>query len=476
MDEASLRRVLVARACEDADPEGLFVPFPARAAASREMSEQDAPEQQLAARADRLLERVGREQPGAALVESIRFAPPTAPLLLAAFALGFAADALGRERSLNLLAFPLLGLLGWNLAVYTAGLSGRLLGAARARAVARVRGAARAWARLRTRLARLPEAAESAFAGRALGRFVECWFECAGPLEAARWRARLHGGAAALALGVIAGLYVAGLAFAYEATWESTFLDARQARGFLAFVLGPAATLLGQPVPDVASLAALRAPASGPAAHWIHLWAVTVLLLVLLPRTVLGLRAVARIATLRARLGLDLEAPYFARLLAPQRGDGRTVRILPYSTEPSAQVATRLRELAHELFGNRARVEVEAHAPYGADPPARPFGGALLLVFDLAQSPEQEVHGRYLERLRGRGGDAPEEPLLVVLDEERYARLADPERVAERRRSWLRVIAEAELEAVALEPEVSPDALLDEARAALGPARESAGA
>ncbi len=473
MDEASLRRVLAARACEEADADGLFVPFQARAAAGRELSEREAAQAGLAARADQLLERVAREHPAlAALAESVRFAPPLHLVLGVAFALGLAADALGRERGLNLLAFPLLGLLGWNLAVYTARLASLAFGPGHAGR--RLRWAARAWASLRARTVRLPEAAEAAFAGRALGRFAELWFESAGALESARWRARLHGGAAAFALGVVAGLYVAGFAFAYQATWESTFLDARQVRRLLALLLGPAAAAIGEPVPDVEAVAALRAPSSAPAASWIHLWALTVVFFVVIPRTALGLRQAARIAALRTRLAPDLDSPYFVRLLAPQRGEGQAVRVLPYSMEPSARAATRLRELAHELFGNRARVKFEEHVPYGAEAPTPPSGVALMLVFDLAQSPEQEVHGRYLEQLGGDGGrDAA---LLVVLDAERYAGLADAERVSERRRSWLRVLAAAGLEAVALEPEAPPDALLDEARAALRPAREGVGA
>ena len=67
------------------------------------------------------------------------------------------------------------------------------------------------------------------------------WARVAAPLYAARAARILHLAAAALALGVIAGLYVRGLAFEYRATWESTFLDPAQVRALLAAALAPGA-------------------------------------------------------------------------------------------------------------------------------------------------------------------------------------------------------------------------------------------
>jgi hypothetical protein len=58
--------------------------------------------------------------------------------------------------------------------------------------------------------------------------------------------------------------------------------------------------------------------------------------------------------------------------------------------------------------------------------------------------------------------------MLVVLDPEAFARVADTERVAERIRAWLRVLDEVGLLAVVLAADAGPDALLAEAAAALG--------
>ena len=53
-------------------------------------------------------------------------------------------------------------------------------------------------------------------------------------------------------IGVVLGMYVEGFAFAYRATWESTFFDASQVRPLLAVVLGPASSLLRDPLPNLA--------------------------------------------------------------------------------------------------------------------------------------------------------------------------------------------------------------------------------
>src|SRR4029453_19672856 len=61
---------------------------------------------------------------------------------------------------------------------------------------------------------------------------------------------------------------------------------------------------------------------------------------------------------------------------------------------------------------------------------------ARVAVFNLAQPPEQEVHGAFLETIRS--GAPRGTPLLVLLDAEPYrTRLGDDAaaRVAERRRS-----------------------------------------
>lgn len=459
MQEASLRQVLLVRACEVADPEGTVLALKLREEAARDAAaaHPEAAEAQLVARARRLLAPLLLAHPGlGALERGAWFVPGAFVLALLAFAAGLAVDRLGSERAVSLLAFPLIGLLVWNAGAAILWLWGRLH---RRRALRALTALASSWASLRMRLS------SGGFAMRVAACFAPLWLAECGALETARWRLRLHVGALAFAAGVAAGMYLAGFAFAYHVTWESTFLEAPQVRTLLALLLGPASLLLASPVPDVPAIEALRAPGSGPAAAWIHRFALTLLLAVGIPRGLLALRAALDVEARRAALRPAMEAPYYARVLAVGRGAGQRVRIVPYSTELSADASSRVLELAQQLFGNRALIEVMPGVAYGDEPPPV-ADGSVMVVFGLAQSPEQEVHGRFAAKA-ARAAAAHGGRTLVVLDPEGFLVVADTERVAERTRAWLRVLDEVGLRAAVLAADTGPDALLAEAAAAL---------
>lgn len=458
MREATLRQVLVVRACEETDVHGAELALAFRETAGREAFEAfpNDPAAQLAQRAERLAGGLEDAHPAlAALASASWFVPRPWFVAVIAFAAALLTDSLGRDRSLSLLAFPLFGLLLWNAGVGGVWCVARLRGAAATDLPAWGRG----WSWLRRRTL------GDGFAARAGSGFAAHWLAVAAPLEAARWRAALHVGALAFALGIVASLYTAGFAFAYEATWESTFLSAASVQRLLAIILGPAAWLLGNPVPDVAGIAALRAPATGPAAEWIHRFALTVVAGVGIPRLLLALRAFVQVGGYRAALGANLSEPYFAKILSLGRGEGQRIAIVPYSTQLSPAAAVRVLELAHHLFGNRALVATDPGVTYGAECPAGGNGSALL-VFGLAQSPEREVHGRFaaeFSRVYSVAGGRS----IVILDAERYAAVADEERLAERGRAWRRVLDEVGVPAIDLTPDSSADELLEAAQAAL---------
>ena len=110
--------------------------------------------------------------------------------------------------------------------------------------------------------------------------------------QVALWHGKtyLHAAAVALAVGVLFGMYWRGLVFEYQAVWQSTFLSAQNVHAFLSFVLIPAVWLSGTTFPDVNHLAQLQFPAhvGENAGCWIHWYATTVLLVIVLPRLVLA--------------------------------------------------------------------------------------------------------------------------------------------------------------------------------------------
>ena len=375
---------------------------------------------------------------------------PALPVFAAAAAFGLAADALGARQRVSLLAFPLLGLLAWNFAVYVslaaaplfAGASPRAAGAL-ARAGSGSPSGARASPRPRRRAGSRPRCGGSPRSRRARSA-----------RSSARARAALlHVGSLGFASGLVAGMYLRGLVLEYRASWESTFLDPAAVSALLRVALGPAAALLDA-LRGGGAARALLAPRLDRSAALARLRAGRAL------DPPLGADRAARRSACRARssprsrraararlaraLAPPLDEPYYLRLLAADRGEGLRVHVSPYSHRPSPRAADRLLELLHELYGNRAQVTVGEPIAYGAEPGEPPPGDARVVLFNLAQPPEQEVQGAYVEAARDAGGPAAHaRSLLVLLDEEPYlARLGDDggERLAQRRRAWERML------------------------------------
>ena len=180
------------------------------------------------------------------------------------------------------------------------------------------RSAARLWLRA---LRGSAAAREQTAAWVAVGtRFLELWEGAARPWFALRTRRVLHLAALGLALGAIAGMYVRGLFFEYEMVWRSTFVrEPETVASVLQVLLAPAHALLRWPAPDAGDAAALLAPEGVGAAPWIHRLAATALIVVVLPRAFLALRAARRLRRVGPALALGLDGPYFGAILAQAR-------------------------------------------------------------------------------------------------------------------------------------------------------------
>ena len=289
----------------------------------------------------------------------------------------------------------------------------------------------------------------------ALQAFAREWYESTKSLSLARATRVFHLAAAAVGVGLIGGLYMRGIAFDYQAGWESTFLDAPRARAVLAALYGPASWLTGIAVPDLAQLEATRwrAGAGGePAARWIHLMAASALLYVVLPRLVLALAATA------AALRLSLRAAPPASLAAYFRAsfaaiDGAVAKasalIAPYACELSPGALARLIAWLPGATGGVLDVNARASVPHGEEDRylATVLGGEaadfIVLPFSLASTPEDENHGKVIGGVRELLAQAgPHARLLVVIDEAPYSdRMSgSPERIAERRALWRRFV------------------------------------
>ena len=449
MNEAAAAQVVLLRAYESTG----FAPWTdddrawAGRAALQTVGADAAANEFLAARAQLGLQRLAPHDPQLARWRALR--PWRVEALLAVVVLGFVlgvlVDRIGSLQRINLLAPPVWAVIGWNLAVYAWLLGQAAFGSAKPGALRQ--GLSAMLRRWRARgLSRGDGASAAAWKG-----FAADWATLSVPLNGARIALALHLGAVALALGLIAGMYLRGLVLDYRVGWESTFLDAGSVSAVLSVLLAPASAVSGIAVPDAAAMQALRvapgAAGEATAAPWIHLYAWQMLLLVVLPRLVLALRSGMRSGRLARDFPLPLHEPYFQRLCTLQRGEQRCVQVWPHGQAPDAAAQAALGRLFARVFGDGLTLRFAPPVAYGDEdgvlPPAAD-GMLQVALFDLAATPEPDSQGRFLQALSA--GTPP----LVLVDEAAFvARFgADAARLPARREAWSALAAAAGAEAV----------------------------
>ena len=363
------------------------------------------------------------------------------PLLLAVAAVvGLGIDRIGVDGRINILAPPVLALLLWNVLVYL-WLIGRAVTRRSAAAPPQSAWPARlaTWWRTRRRRA--------ARGGAALAAFAAEWTAAATPLFAARAAAAVHLAAAVLAAATLASMYARGIAFEYRAGWDSTFLGAEAVHRIVTGVLGPASALGGIALPGPDALARLRFAEGSPgenAARWIHLYAITVLLAVVLPRL-----ALAGVATWRARrLTRDFPFSIAAVDLRHLRFAGAplAVPVLPYAYRTADTAHATLAARLADVLEHRVDPIVLDNLPLGTETlPALPDVDAtapLVLLFNLSATPEAEMHGAFVRAVRAHW---PQRRVLALVDEAAFrARLGAQvaaARLEARRAAWTEVLS-----------------------------------
>lgn len=500
MREDTLGRVLLIKAVEEADRSGELLPLADREHATRtvlRLPDAPAPADRsvassvaeargprvmrlLALRAELLFGPLAARYPVAnEIVERSRIPGWVNALVVAgSLAAGMALGSLDGARRINILAFPFLGVIAWNLLVYLAVIAHavrRLAGSSPDRRVA----PGRVGKAIGRRLARLVDRTSRVHTklGEVVSRYAVDWAVAGERFLSANARRLLHLAAAVLALGMVVGIYLRGIVLRYEAGWESTFLGPENVRSVLGWVFGPASAITGIALPGSdAAVAALRWTAEGgggDAAPWIHLVAATLALYVMAPRLLLaGLASFDAWRWRRAASLPDALLAYARSTLGAAHaglGSGEVV-VFPYACAVSGEARARLEPWVESEFGRGAHMDLRPVTPYGEEEALRaalessisradtalPSAEGVVLLVSLAATPETENHGLAISAARDAARAArPQREFRVVVDESAYlARLGgDPslaDRVEERRELWRRFVRGHGLEAVIL--------------------------
>lgn len=373
-------------------------------------------------------------------------------LPMSALVFGLATNAIEGQR-LNILAFPLLGMLAWNFAVYAWLLltwMRRWDGGERASSPPAMIG----WM-LRPASAQL---AGHPTLERAVMRFGRDWAAVAARLNRSRASRALHFSAATFALGIVAGMLArARYTAEYTAGWAGTWAGAEaDIAALLKVVLGPASALTGIDLPTVERLRELRG-AGENAGDWLILWMVTAAVFVIAPRLLLALGSTLRSAQLKRRLQIPHDF-YVRRVLRDAVGRARNVRVVPYAFDLGAEAKDTLKRLLADALGDKTAVHTEASVAYGdedqwVERQAGELSDAdqLILLFNLASTPESENHGALVEQLRNRLDDQAE--LTVMLDDSNFihklrGQASAPRRLEERLQAWRAVLAASNVDPI----------------------------
>ncbi len=320
--------------------------------------------------------------------------------------------ALGQEREINLLALPLIAILAWNAAIMLLSLFHGLRH--------QQDHTPPPW--LEKLLVRVMGNHHAEKDPRAGIRFRELAWPVMLHRISFQLRAWLHIGAAILVIGSTGGMYAHGWSREYRAIWESSLLNENSTRVFFNALFAPASRITGSAIPldqlpDMRRRTDLPAKKSGEALPWIHLYAATLGLFVIVPRILLAMLEQYRAGrvvshSLRSSDWLD----YVGNLRASVEGDGAPASVLVHGLVIDEAARDRWRRMAYARWRDVGLVDCHS-IPVGEETEFiaawKPTASRLMVVFNLSVTPETEVQRSLVEGLLAKTSAT----LLFALDD-----------------------------------------------------------
>ena len=228
---------------------------------------------------------------------------------------------------INLLSPPLLGVIAWNLIVYCWIAIAVLFNRGKSPVGLIRRFFAGALLKLQTR---------GSHGQQALITFYSKWTEAEMPLLRGRIAEILHFSAALFGLGLIASIGIHGWGTEYTVGWESTWLSDKPS-AVLTFInlfygmIPVNSDLFNQLTPQVIESMNFGSGHGQNAAPWLLQLFYIISLVVVVPRILLGLYALAKTQYIENHFPVDLESVYYSNILRQWRGQTMLIQIIPFS-------------------------------------------------------------------------------------------------------------------------------------------------
>lgn len=464
MDWNDWQRVLKWRALEEGDADGMFVSMErrhtatahTRAGLASEEIKGDALDERSESFIHKRAEWLEREAIGwrgglISVLESLRVPKGRWAWALlgwtASCVIGYVFTDLGQTREFNLLALPLVGLLAWNAIVIIISLIAEVFPAS---AKSDHGGwLAQVLAHGISRPGAVPQQPENPVGNEVRARFEKLAWPIAWRRLNMRLRMWFHVAAAMMAIGGVVALYARGWSHEYLAVWESTVLGKDQAHAFFEALFKPASAALHIPMPleQLPSMHRIAGNATqpAPALPWIHLYAGTLLVLVVAPRLLLaGIGALRCCTAVTASARAIPWGSYVRGLLRAVEGGDERVQVLVHAIEPTPEHCEVWDRGVRKRFGGMARPEYQCIPAGDEDEFAaawEPVSANVMMLFNMATTPEAEVQRRLVSDVRQRLLTKHAEPeLIVLLDGTSLTGRWPADKVAGREQLWSRMV------------------------------------
>ncbi len=364
-------------------------------------------------------------------------------IVVIAMLVGFLTDHLATDRRVNIVEFPLVGLMAWNLAIFS-GIFLRWLTrllSPRSRHGSFLTDIIGRW-----RLQGASSGHSATFASWII-QFKKDWYSFSSRLNQARLEFVFHAAAMFFAIGALASLYVRGFLKEYRAGWESTFFSADSVHAIANVVLAPGSFLLNIGIPDVQHVANLQFPGSSGeiARDWIHLYAGSILVCIIIPRLFLVLASYLAIWHKRRSFPLPTNNTYFTTLRTIRRGGNAVVLAIPFRYELTHQIQHNLSKLLERVHGLTVDISIQQPVLMGENTEdwKVALGSdehiAVFVIFNLTATAELDTHGQLLKRIQkdvdGRT------PVIPIIDTGIYVD-RDVDRFRQRCNQWRNVFDE----------------------------------